>query len=266
MKDTSSTYKHSQSLGRGLDVLAAINRIRSGSATPARISIATGLHRTTVKRLLETLTHEGYLSFDNATGEYRVTIKVQALSAGFHDLVWITETAWPTLRRLSRQVVWPCTLLTLEGDEMVVRASTHAYSPLSFHPGVPGRRLPLLSTGAGRAYLSFCPDNEFAILMEMLQAHDGRGGELAAKSDYVESIRHTTRRQGFGLNRGEWALKQKFGGIAVPIRHKSRVLACINIVYLTGAVHAGEAENALARQLKEAGAEIESRFALEHDI
>lgn len=48
-------YKDVRSLARGLDVLKALNRAPGGRASTTDLAKACGVHRTTVKRLLETL-------------------------------------------------------------------------------------------------------------------------------------------------------------------------------------------------------------------
>ncbi len=58
--DRDSDYKTVRGLTRGLALLNALNRL-DGGASPTRLAELTGLHRTTVRRLLETLQEEGYV-------------------------------------------------------------------------------------------------------------------------------------------------------------------------------------------------------------
>ena len=55
-----TSYKYVQGLSRGLAVLKALSYSERGRAQLADISSTTGLHRTTVRRLLETLKAEGF--------------------------------------------------------------------------------------------------------------------------------------------------------------------------------------------------------------
>uniref|UniRef100_UPI0021C69F69 helix-turn-helix domain-containing protein n=1 Tax=Escherichia coli TaxID=562 RepID=UPI0021C69F69 len=66
-----------------------------------------GLHRTTVRRLLETLQEEGYVRRSPSDDSFRLTIKVRQLSEGFRDEQWISALAAPLLGDLLREVVWP---------------------------------------------------------------------------------------------------------------------------------------------------------------
>lgn len=258
--DASHEYKSCQSLVRGLDLLAAMNRNVGGVASISQLAQTVTLHRSTVKRLLETLRNQGYVQRDPETNLYRLTFRVQALAWGFRDAVWITESAWPHLRALTKSLVWPCTILTMEGDELVVRTSTRLYSPLSFHPGMPGRRVPLLTTAAGRALLAWSPPEEVEVLLQMLRARGDAGSALASNRDYIALVVRETRARGYAVNRGEWSEEKKFGGVAVPLRHEGRVLAILNVVFLLRAVTKEKDIAALGTTLAETGRRIEAGF------
>lgn len=255
-----SSYRHCQSLVRGLDLLAALNRRPSASAAISDLARTTGMHRTTIKRLLETLSEAGYVACDTETNHYRLTFQVQRLSYGFRDNVQVSEVAWPEMRAISKLVVWPCSLSSLEGDEMVVRLSTRSYSPLSFHPGMPGRRLPLLTTAAGRAYLAFAPPQEQELLCEMIRNGDGPDAELARNPRVVQTLLKQTLNRGYGINRGDWVAEPKFGAVAVPLRYQDRVIACINVIYLNAAVKDQPMVDAIVKTLLKHARVIEKSF------
>ncbi|KRB87449.1 IclR family transcriptional regulator domain-containing protein [Noviherbaspirillum sp. Root189] len=260
-QESSSSYRHCQSLVKGLDLLAALNRRPSASASITELGRMTGLHRTTIKRLLETLRQEGYVECDAATNIYRLTFRVQRLSYGFRDNVQISEIAWLQMRIISKALVWPCSLITLEGDEMVVRVSTRPYSPLSFHSGMPGRRMPLLTTAAGRAYLAFAPEAERKILLDMLRQRSDIDAVHAKDPHFIRTLLSETRQRGYAINQGEWGAEPKFGGVAVPLRFQERVLACLNVIFLVRAVKDDAALSAIASKLLAHAKIIEHDFA-----
>lgn len=254
-------YRLCQSLVKGLDILAALNRSSGGSASIAELTRTTGMHRTTIKRLLETLREAGYLEWDPATNLYRLTFRVHQLSYGFRDNVAITEVAWPMMRALSRAIVWPCSIVSLEGDEMIVRASTRSYSPLSFHPGMPGLRLPILTTAAGRAYLAYAQPEEQAAILDQLQGRTDDYARLAADDRFVQTLIAQTRERGYALNQGEWTDEPKFGGVAVPLRFQDRAVSSLNVIFLSRGVKDDAARRKIVDHLFEAQREIEERFA-----
>ena len=79
---------------------ARLNRSANGWASIADLSASTGLHRTTVRRLLETLQSEGYVRRSASDDSYRLNLKVRQLSDGFTDDEWISEVANPVLGEL----------------------------------------------------------------------------------------------------------------------------------------------------------------------
>src|SRR5690606_5580848 len=134
------------------------------------------------------------------TNLYRLTFRVQQLSYGYRDTTFVTEVAWPFMRSFSQQMVWPCSLVAPEGDEMVVRVSTRPYSRLSFHPGMPGRRMPMLTTAAGRAYLAYASDGARETILDMLESRSEQDGELPlAKSHFVRTTLEKTRVAGYAM-------------------------------------------------------------------
>ncbi|HLV77057.1 MAG TPA: helix-turn-helix domain-containing protein [Marinobacter sp.] len=236
---------------KGLDIVRALNQSPNGASSIKYLSDTTGLHRTTVKRILETLIDEGYIKADRVTNYYRLTHKVLSLSYGFRDSVRVVDIAWPKMMAFTKEFVWPCSLLTLEGLEMVTRASTHAYSVFSFHTGMPGRKLPILDTAAGKAYISYCSEAERETLLSLLIKSDGNAVKKA------EQVVNQTQELGYGVNRGEWEKEPRFGGISVPVIVNDSIVACINAIFLNHAVSdedigkiAGRL-NALSRDIRE---------------
>ncbi|KCB27712.1 transcriptional regulator, IclR family, C-terminal domain protein [Bordetella hinzii CA90 BAL1384] len=257
---SSPAYRYNKSLVKGLSLLVELNRSSSASCTITELANATGQHRTTVKRLLETLKEAGYVEHDVATNMYRLTFRVQQLSYGYRDTTLVTEVAWPYMRKFSQKVVWPCSLVAPEGDEMVVRLSTRPYSRLSFHPGMPGRRMPMFSTSAGRAYLAYASDAARETIVDMLRARVELAHELTAGN--VRALTEQTRARGYAMNIGEWRDEPKFGAYAVPIRGVGgEAIVVLNVVFLNAAMTQPEPQKALLQALFETARQIEIAYA-----
>ena len=77
-------YRPIQSLVRGLSILQAINRAPDGWASIAELSKQTGLHRTTVRRMLETLQAEGYVR-RRGRGKSRKLLAIVRYPCRFRD-------------------------------------------------------------------------------------------------------------------------------------------------------------------------------------
>lgn len=251
-----SPYKMVQGLSRGLAILRALNQAEGGWASVRELSITTGLHRTTVRRLLETLQKEGVLRRSASDDSYRLTHDVRGLSDGFREEEWISEVASPVLGELLVKVVWPSDFATLDGIDMRVRESTHRFSPLSFHKVTVRRRLPLATSAAGRAYLAFCKDDEREDLIDRLVAlPDSPFGGPGRPA--LMALLEQHREVGHAYNNGEWATEQRILALAVPVMHDGNVAGCINIVMLRSAITLAEARKRYLAALHAAAEKIE---------
>lgn len=233
-------YKAVRGLIRGLALINGLNRFDGGAST-AQLAEQSGLHRTTVRRLLETLQAEGYVRRSESDDSYRLTLKVRELSEGYRDEQWISAIGAPLLGQLLQQVAWPTDLCTLDGDAMVIRETTHRFSRLSFHRSMVGRRLPLLMTATGRAYFAFCPPAERQELVELMISRGDAQSALAADSRLVERLIEHTRSKGYGENNAHWGEERKIAAIAIPVMHEARVMGCLNLVYIAKAMPVEEA-------------------------
>ncbi|RKP49702.1 DNA-binding transcriptional regulator [Pararobbsia silviterrae] len=253
-----TTYTNVRGLARGLQVLEALNAMEDGRATSQQIADATGLHRTTARRLLETLVEQGFVRRSSSDDSFRLTLRVRALSEGFTHDERIATLAPPIMGKLLQRVAWPSDLTTPDGDAMIIRETTHRFSPLSFHRSMVGRRLPMLLTAAGRAYFGACPDAEREDILELLRA--GAGGEeqqsIAMNDALVRNLLRRVKADGFGSNHGDWAAQGKIGAIAVALHSNGRVLASLNIVFLARAVSLAEAKRRYVPELQQAAIEI----------
>jgi IclR family transcriptional regulator, mhp operon transcriptional activator len=251
-------YANVRGLARGLQVLQALNAMENGRATSQQLSEATGLHRTTVRRLLETLVEEGFVRRSDSDDSFRLTLNVRALSEGFTDDEHIATIAPPIMANLLQRVVWPSDLTTPDGDAMIIRETTHRFSPLSFHRAMVGRRLPMLLTAAGRVYFATCPEPEREDILDVLRS--GAGGEqqqkLGLDKAYIRNLIRQTRADGFGSNHGDWADQRKIGALAVAIEAHGRVLATLNVIYLEQAIGREEAQRRFVPELQRAAQEM----------
>lgn len=243
-------YKDVRSLSRGLALLQALNRAPGGMATTTSLAQSCNIHRTTVKRLLETLRTDGYVRRGEKDGQYYLTFAVRGLSEGFVDDDWVEQIALPLMRAAIPDLLWPCDLGTLEGGFMVVRESTHRFSLLSQHRGKIGEKLPLFFTAMGRAYLCGCSTAEREGLLTLLGQRTDEVGALARDTPAVEQLVSETRTRGYAINDGDWDREHAFAAIAVPVTCGSQLLGGINLIFPKAAVSAEEIEKRYFPRLK----------------
>lgn len=253
-----TTYTNVRGLARGLQVLRALNAMEDGHATSQQLADLTGLHRTTVRRLLETLMEEGFVRRSTSDDSFRLTLAVRSLSEGFTDTERIATVAPPIMGQLLQRVAWPSDLTTPDGDAMIIRETTHRFSRLSFHRAMVGRRLPMLLTAAGRAYFATCPDEEREDILELLRS--GAGGDeqqaFARNDALVRKLIRRVRDDGFGSNHGDWTAQAKIGAVAVAISADERVIASLNVIFLSRAVRLEDAVRRYVPELQKAALDI----------
>lgn len=251
-------YTSVRGLARGLQVLRALNAADGGRATPQQIALATGLHRTTVRRLLETLAEEGYVRRSSSDDSFRLLLDVRGLSEGFTDDELISTVAPPVMGKLLQRVVWPSDLTTPDGDAMIIRETTHRFSSLSFHRAMVGRRLPMLLTAAGRIYFASCPEKEREDILEVLRS--GAGGPeqqaLAHDAAFVRNLVRQTGADGFGSNHGDWGDQKHIGAVAVALADEHHVYGSLNVIYLKRAISLSDATRRYVPELQQAAQEM----------
>ena len=234
--------KSIRALARGLDVLAALNRL--GEATAGALAAESGVPRPTVYRVLETLRAGGFVA--TADERWSLRLGVRALSDGFEDDAWIGEIAAPALHALTAEIRWPCDVATLEGTAMVIRATTHKVAPFSIDRAMLGRAMPVLESSLGRAWLAFASADERRALLDMLGA-----GPMARALAEI-------RRQGFAVRSGgRWP---HTASVAVPIRAGGRVLGCAAAIWMARAVPVAEGVRQCLAPLRHAVATMERKL------
>ncbi len=231
-----STYKEVRGLTRGLAVLRALNEMPGGVSSVNDLARHTGIHRTTVKRLLETLRSEGLVHHKDEGTFYSLGFEVRRLSEGYEAVDWIDQVAAPAMKDHLRALSWPSDLATPDGGFMIVRESTHRASLLSQHRATIGIRIPILVSSLGRAWLSWCDKEVRDATLAMMRARSDTIGTLARDGDYVKRIIRETRKRGYSINRGEWASEESVVAIGFPIVVGHNAIGAINLVLQRNAV------------------------------
>ncbi|MCL4800073.1 MAG: helix-turn-helix domain-containing protein [Burkholderiales bacterium] len=240
---------------RTVEVLRALNE--HNGARVAELHRATGIPRPSIYRVLETLFSCGYVrKRDNE--RYELTARIRALSSGFKDEDWIREIGLPVLQELQQEIVWPTDIVVFDDDAIVLVETTRRQSPLTIDKFRPGVRLPVLRSATGRAYLAFCLEAERQAILARVAAARGPESARARDRRYVAGLIARTRASGYGEQHGE--IDPKVAGIAVPVASGGRVVACLNITFISSALTCAEAAKRYLGSLKRSARRIEERL------
>ncbi len=226
LTDTSgSSYPPVEAACRVLDVLRTVNMTRI--ATVNSIHDATGIPKSTVVRMLETLMSKGYVARDNMCGGYRVTHNVQDLACGYDPVSRVIEVARPFAVDLTRRTNWPIGLGVPDGDEIAIQFWTGTISPWAHTNTVLGLRPEFYHSAMGRAYMAFCGEAEREERIERLRANP----ELGLTDHAIASFRSTLERvrtEGFAI-RDPKQPPYRTLTIGMPLREGNDIRAVVSL-------------------------------------
>lgn len=147
-------------LAKGLRVLRAFDETHVDLSLTDLVA-RTGLDKSSVQRLANTLHLEGLLMKDPETRRFRPSHAWLEMAYAYYWSDPLVSLAMPKLIELSQQLGETVNLAELSGDH-IIYVTRLPCQRTAFAATIPGRRLPALSTAAGRAILSTFPDAERA--------------------------------------------------------------------------------------------------------
>lgn len=207
-----------QSARRVLAIIEALNRRR---VTPLEaLHSVTGLPKSTLVRLLETLIEEGYAVRVSRREGYALTEAVLRLSAGMRHRDVLVDVARPLMEAFTQEHRWQVSLATCENSQMVVRFTTRHLSPFAREEIFLNRSVGLTSSAVGRAYMAHCSAEEQEFILRLVD--DRYPAEVAAAGgrEKVAAILRRARRDGYAtIVRPPEDPSRSF---AIPILDRSR--------------------------------------------
>jgi IclR family mhp operon transcriptional activator len=250
------SYKPITSVVRALDILLALNRRPICSID--HLHRETRIPKSTIVRLLETLSHRGLVRRGPQQGRYQITAPVGSLSSGYHSEPKIIEAAAPVAVQLTRGIKWPVAIATFDLDAMVIQYSTVPYSPVAPYHSVLYRRFSMVRNALGRAYLAYCSQAELDIIVEMiLRNGDADDARIARNRDAVQRIVSDTRSRGYAVR--DPGTQIESNSIAVPLFDGEAVVASMSVTWFRSALSVAEGAQRYAPGLKEAALAIKER-------
>ena len=246
-----------RTLDRGLHVLGHLNEVRT--ATAQDIARAVNLPLPTVYRIIETLSHGGYVERSSlADNAYRLAIGVRRLSGGMTCESVFISVATPVLFGRRNQLKWPSAVSTYADGAITVRESTDRFSPNSIGTCAVGIRIPMLSTPLGWAYLAYCSDEQRSEILTQLRRSPAPENRVARDALRVNREIRSIRDSGYCLS-DETQYKRR-SSIALPVLSRGMVLGCISTVWPSALQTRQAAIASCLPILREAKSEIEDKL------
>jgi len=198
-------------LARGLDVLRCFSR-NASALGPTEVAQMSGLPKSTVTRLIHTLSKLDYLAYLQDSGKYRLGPAMLTLHTTPREQLDVREIARPLMQELAASTGAQVALVTRDQLSVLYLETFRGQSLVTLNLSV-GSRIPLAVTAGGRAYLAGLPAAERANLLERIRSLDEHAWLSlepqidAALKEYAET--------GCCSSLGDWV--RQVHGIGVPL-------------------------------------------------
>ncbi|WP_281954759.1 IclR family transcriptional regulator [Pseudophaeobacter arcticus] len=201
------------SLAKGLRILRAFDETATELSLSELVK-RTGLEKSAAQRLANTLHLEGMLDKDPATKRYRPSHAWLEMAYAYFWSNPLVRLAMPKLIELSHQLDATVNLAEMSGDHILYVSRVPGRSG-QFASTIVGRRLPALSSAAGRAVLSTLP-KETRDKMIATWPLPQMTPRTNMDRDSIVKIVDEAEANGFAMTQDQSILSQT--GIAAPIK------------------------------------------------
>lgn len=255
-RNSSGSYRPVEAIGKGLNVLEALGYI--GWATVGELSAQTGIQRSSLYRIVETLIGLGYVLRREDDGKVALTYKVRQLGEGLREDDIVAQTLAPHMKTLTRKILWPSDFASFSLGAVRIRHSTHKISPMSVHSRMVGRERSLTRSALGKTILSEMSPSQITQVKAILSDSTSVEAKDLANPYWLTQIVETVRGQGYASSVGQ--TEDQISAIALPVKSGDMLLGAINIIFFRSAMTPAEAAerylDALRQCCEEAGADV----------
>lgn len=211
------------SLAKGLRLLRAFDEAHSALSL-AELAQRTGLDKSGTQRLANTLHIEGMLDKDPVTRRFRPSHAWLQMAYAYYWSDPLIGQAMPKLISLSQDLGETVNLAEISGDH-IIYVSRLPCKRTYFAATIIGRRLPALSTSAGRAMLATFPEDERRHAIATWPITQFTPNTTLDRAQIATSVAEATR-EGFAITTGQMILNEI--GVASPIiGHDGRAQAAV---------------------------------------
>ena len=212
----------SQSVARALQLLI---RLGNGPASLDELAEATGVHKTTVLRLLRTLSDERF-TFRDRSNRYHLGSRLFELAARGADQREIRRIASPHLTEFNREYGRTTHLAVLEGGQVAYIDKLEAHDQIRMFSRI-GLSANLNSTAVAKVILADLPDAELRDVVATMDFSRRAANTITTPERYLQEI-ESVRAQGWAQDCEE--NEPSINCLGVPVRDASgRVVAAVSV-------------------------------------
>lgn len=202
-----------QSISRVFGIIELLGNSGAGM-TISTLCDETGLHKSTVHRLLNALKSLGYVAQENS-GLYRLSFKLCHLSRQIINSVSLVNVARRHIKGLSDNSKETAYLMMREKDHAVyLHREDYAKTALNI-PFSIGKILPLHVSSAGKSILASLDDKAVRIYWETTDKKKLTDNTIDSLDALLEEL-DAIRKRGYSIDNGENAFGFRCLGVAMP--------------------------------------------------
>lgn len=180
-----------------MDLVAAARRpVRYTELVPK-----TRFPKTTLYRLLQTLTKAGMLGYDDERQTYSLGVRLVRLAHTAWRQSSLAPIARPHVEALSRVVGETVHLAQLDHGQVLYVDKRNAYEPIEMFSQA-GKVGPAYCTGVGKAMIAFLPEEEREKIISLQAFHQFTPATLASPEALRDEL-NATRARGYAMDKEE---------------------------------------------------------------
>lgn len=192
-----------QSLVRALSILNALAESEDGM-TLTEIAQQVKLPPSTAHRLLTTMQHERYVSFDGERTLWFVGVQAFSVGNSFTKNRNLSQIARPYMRALMEESGETVNLAVADGGEVIFLSQVECRKMMRALV-TPGRRALMHCSGVGKALLAFLPEEELHSVVALHGLPKITERTLVTQADLEQDLEHS-RQRGYALDDEEHAV------------------------------------------------------------
>lgn len=221
------SYRPIEAIGRGLAVLEALSD--TGWASIAEIRDLTGIDRSSLYRIAETLIRLGYVTRREDDRLLALTSKANRLGEGLRTDDLVAQAVAPHMRALTAKILWPSDFASFHLGAVRIRHSTHRLSPMSVNSRMVGKERSLISSSLGKVILSEMTEEEIRQAGLILRSTNPKEAAMVANPDRVAQVVQEVRRLGYASSIGQ--SQENISAISLPLLAGGKLYGAVNIIF-----------------------------------
>jgi DNA-binding IclR family transcriptional regulator len=223
---------------------------------PTDIASATGIHKSTVHRLLSSMCTRGYIEKNEAAGTYYIGLKLVEIVSNHIDNLELQTEARPCLNELHEELGLIIHLGILDRNEVVYVEKMDISRNLRLYAQI-GMRVPAYCSSLGKCMLSSLSGDDLEYILSASVPEQFTPNTITSIPALKDELRKV-RLQGWAMDNEEYALGHRC--IGAPIYdYRGEMIAAVSASGPTSLL-TEERIPAVAERVKEAGAQISRRL------